>query len=252
MLACVTTDGRPPCRRSIPGCSLPHARRHPLFAVRHAMMQSSPLVCTWPLRVATQQLEEVRHGNDSNRIRAIGDHDASNRSTSHQVGHPSHRSRSIGRDDVRGHEVVDRPVLPDGRAIGTTGISVRHNADQLRTARNQQVVDSVLPHQEPCLLRGGPWRHGHEVSCHYIAGSHCHVLSQAIAASGFPSPLASSRQGFRRCRAVEATVAAARGLKPRYSKRAADGESAWQVSTDVPGSTYAGLDVALRSVAAVA
>jgi hypothetical protein len=85
-----------------------------------------------PVETASEQQQQIRHGNNADKLLAVQDGHAAYRSTSHDVGDPADRVRGFDGYDVTSHKIGHRASLPNGSPSSTAGVTLGQDAHDVR------------------------------------------------------------------------------------------------------------------------
>jgi hypothetical protein len=77
-----------------------------------------------PVETASEQQQQIRHGNNADKLLVVQDGHATYRSSSHDVGDPADRVRGFDGYDVTSHKIGHRASLPNGSPSSTAGVTL--------------------------------------------------------------------------------------------------------------------------------
>jgi hypothetical protein len=104
------------------------------------------------LGATSDEVEQVRDGDDSGQPSTLQDRHAPNDTTTEFVGRLPYGHVAVGRDHWRSHQFLDRLSSTDVRPSDTSDVSIRDHSHDLPTAHDDEVVNSVFAHPTACCL----------------------------------------------------------------------------------------------------
>jgi hypothetical protein len=114
-------------------------------------------------------VEQVSGGHDPYNASVLDHHQATDCSSSHQIGGLPERGRRTGAHGIGGHQITNGAVTPRCRSSCAAKIAFGDNANEAFALHDDEMTDAVPAHRGPRNARGIVGFNGDHVNAHDIS-----------------------------------------------------------------------------------